>query len=84
MIREVAITVVGKPLDLSESEIKKATNPILNVKRRNVSGGPSPRSVKEMIRVQKRLIMGEEKRRSRRLDKIKNALHTLKEAELAL
>jgi argininosuccinate lyase len=84
MIREAAILVVGKPLDLSESEIKEATNPILNVKRRKVSGGPSPRSVREMIRVQKQRIKGEENRRSKRLDKIKNALRMLKEAEIAL
>jgi argininosuccinate lyase len=84
MIREAAIMVVGKPLNLSESEIKEATNPILNVKRRKVSGGPSPRSVREMIRVQKQRIKGEENRRSKRLDKIKNALRMLKEAEIAL
>ena len=84
MIREAAITVFGKPLDLSDNEIKEATNPTLNVKRRNVSGGPSPRSVREMIRVQKRFINREEKRRIMRLNKIKNALHKLKEAEMAL
>lgn len=44
-IDNIAIDLTGKPLSLDDNQIKKATDPVENVKMRNIPGGPSPEMV---------------------------------------
>jgi argininosuccinate lyase len=84
MIREASQKTLGNPLELPQREIEAATNPVLNVERRKVPGGTSPGSVREMIKVQRRLVQREEKRSGERRGRIKVAFSSLEEAERAL
>jgi argininosuccinate lyase len=44
-VDKIAVEIIGKQLSLSNDLIKKALDPIENVKSRNVPGGPSPEMV---------------------------------------
>jgi argininosuccinate lyase len=49
-IDKIAIKIIEKPLNLPDNLIKKALDPVENVKSRKVSGGPAPEMVELSIK----------------------------------
>ncbi len=49
LVDEVAVEVTGKPLSLTEAELKAALDPAFNVEQRRVPGGPAPATVLDAI-----------------------------------
>lgn len=84
MIEEASEKRVGRALKVPEQELRSAVDPVLNVKRRKVIGGPAPESVNKMIENQRRKLRDEEERRRIRLNSIDQAREKLVQAEKAL
>ncbi|NIN97032.1 MAG: hypothetical protein GTN93_18220 [Anaerolineae bacterium] len=84
MIRKASEKVMGRALKVPEQELRSAVDPVLNVQRRKVIGGPAPESVKAMIENQRMSLRDEEKRRKNRREKIAKAKEKLAQAEQAL
>jgi len=76
--------VLGTALRVPEQELRMAVDPVLNVHKRSVIGGPAPESVKKMIENQRGRLRGEEERRKIRTDRIAQASEKLVQAEQAL
>ena len=53
MVDESALEVTGKPLGLSESDVKTALDAKVNVEVRTTRGGPAPQEVNRMIKDRK-------------------------------
>lgn len=67
MIDEAAMVVLGKPLKLAEKDVQLSLDPLENVRKRDITGGPAPMEVKRMIRERKRRIKyAEEKLQERK------------------
>ncbi|OGD54592.1 argininosuccinate lyase [Candidatus Bathyarchaeota archaeon RBG_13_38_9] len=81
MIENASLKVLGRPLKISDTELREATDPYLNVQRRNVIGGPSVNSVKAMINNQRALLTSEKSRYDARIKRVSKALSKLKVAE---
>jgi len=75
---------VGRALKIPDQELRSAVDPVLNVQRRKVIGGPAPESVNKMIENQRRRLRDEEERRRIRLYNIDQAREKLVQAEKAL
>lgn len=84
MIEEASEKVVGRALKVPEQELRSAVDPVLNVQRRRVIGGPAPESVNKMIENQRRRLRDEEERRKTRIKRIAHANEKLVHAEQAL
>ena len=84
MITKAAENVVGKPLKISAELLDQSIDPVLNVKRRNIIGGPAPESVKKMILNQRRPLMKEEKQQAERTNRVNQAMLLLSQAENSL
>ena len=84
MIVEASQKVVGRVLKVPEQELRSAVDPVLNVHRRRIIGGPAPESVNEMIESQRRMLRGEEERRKTRMERIAQSNEKLVQAEKAL
>ncbi|MCK4437544.1 hypothetical protein KAV47_00605, partial [Candidatus Bathyarchaeota archaeon] len=84
MIEEASEKVVGEALKVPEQELRSAVDPVLNVQRRRVIGGPAPESVNKMIENQRRRLRDEEERRKIRIQRIAQANEKLVHAEQAL
>ncbi|MCK4701788.1 hypothetical protein KAT55_00365, partial [Candidatus Bathyarchaeota archaeon] len=84
MIEEASEKVVGEALKVPEQELRSAVDPVLNVQRRRVIGGPAPESVNKMIENQRRRLRDEEERRKTRIKRIAHANEKLVHAEQAL
>ena len=84
MIEEASKKVVGRALKVPEQELRSAVDPVLNVQRRRVIGGPAPESVNKMIENQRRRLRDEEERRKIRIKRIVHANEKLVHAEQAL
>ena len=84
MIMGASMKVLGKALKIPEQELRSAVDPVLNVHRRNVVGGPAPESVNKMIENQRRSLKQEEASSKIRADSIAQANEKLVKAEQAL
>jgi len=84
MVEEASEKRVGRALKVPEQELRSAVDPVLNVQRRKVIGGPAPESVNQMIENQRRRLRDEEERRRIRLNNIDQAKEKLVQAEKAL
>jgi argininosuccinate lyase len=84
MIAKASQIVVGKRIKIPVELVQQSTDPLLNIKRRKVLGGPAPESVRKMIENQHEKLLNEEKRNSVRSKKIKKALRNLEKAEKSL
>jgi argininosuccinate lyase len=84
MIKEASEKVVGRMLKVPEQELRSAIDPVLNVQRRRVIGGPAPESVNKMIENQRRMLRDEEERRKTRIGRISQANEKLVQSERAL
>jgi argininosuccinate lyase len=80
MIEESSEKVIGKALEITEEDLRSAVDPTLNVRRRQVTGGPAPGSVKEMIESRSKALQDEEKRHQSRRGKIERAVKKIDEA----
>ncbi|TRO54898.1 argininosuccinate lyase, partial [Candidatus Bathyarchaeota archaeon] len=84
MISRAAEVVIGKALEIPETDLRHALDPELNVKRRNGIGMPAPSSVKAMIDAEKGRVSDAEKRLKNRLTRLEQAKDKLIEAESKL
>lgn len=80
MVEEASKKVVGKPLNVPAEELLEALDPVSNVKRRSLVGGPAPKAVKDMILGQRRRLEEEKARRNDRMKAIDRAKVKLAEA----
>jgi len=81
MIEEAALESMGRKLRMSEEELRLATDPFENVKRRNVVGGPAPEEVKRMIDDRRVKVESEEFRREGRQRRLEKVYQELRRAE---
>jgi argininosuccinate lyase len=84
MVAEVSERTLGRELVISEEELESAVDPVQNVMRRNIVGGPSPSSVKTMIDSRWIQVEAEETRHNKRISKLRKAYEILVEAEEVL
>jgi argininosuccinate lyase len=79
-INESTQKIAGEPLPLTQEEIHNAINPKKNVEARP-NGGPSPASVKNMIKKRKQQTTSEKERNQKRKNRIKTAYKKLQATE---
>ncbi|MFH0849314.1 MAG: argininosuccinate lyase [Candidatus Bathyarchaeota archaeon] len=84
MVEEASKKIIGKPLRVPAEELLEALDPVSNVKRRSLPGGPAPEAVKDMILGQRRRLEEEKARRRDRMKAIDRAKVKLAEAESLL
>jgi argininosuccinate lyase len=84
MITEAAEFILGRPLTITLKQLNQSIDPVLNIRRRNVVGGPAPESVQKMIQNQRNQIKEEEKHQNERTNRVNQALVRLSEAEKAV
>jgi argininosuccinate lyase len=81
IVEKASMKIVGKPLKVPAEELLKALDPVNNIERRSLPGGPAPMAVKAMIERQRRKLGEEKARRVDRLTAIDHAKVKLAEAE---
>lgn len=84
MVMEASEKMGGTKLKVPERELRMAVDPVLNVQRRSVIGGPAPESVREMIENQRRRLRDEKERRRNRIERVAQANEKLVRAEKTL
>lgn len=84
MITHASEQVLKRPLTITYDLLKQAIDPVLNVKRRKVIGGPAPESVQKMIQNQRKQLGEEKKKQFERITLIKEAIILLSKAEDSL
>jgi len=82
MIQETSREVIGKELDMTENDVREATNPRINVERRKTTGGPAPTEVSRMIEDRLSELELARRRRLKRLEKYEAAKQLI-EKEIA-
>lgn len=80
MIEEAALDSVGIKIEFSMDVLRASIDPIENVKKRRVIGGPAPEEVKRMIDDRWKQINIAESKCKKRLEKIEKSLEELEEA----
>jgi argininosuccinate lyase len=80
MLDEISLTLFGRKTGLTQVMIKDATNPRINVMRRNSIGGPAPSEVKRMIDERKPWLIETRERQTIRLNKIEEAQSKLEDS----
>jgi argininosuccinate lyase len=83
-IRKASKKVLGKALEIKDADLQNAVNPVLNVRRRKVIGGPAPESVKKMIKARWSEIEYEKKDHELRTKKLLDSNKKLESAENSL
>lgn len=81
MIKDAALKRLGRQLDVTNTELQLAVDPLENVKRRKVLGGPAPEEVKRMIGDRWNRVNIETSRHVERLEKVSKAYAALDSAE---
>ena len=81
MIEVAAMKSIGRKLEIKQQDLKLAVDPLENVKRRNVLGGPAPEEVKRMIDDRKNRVNIDMTRHIARLKKLNQASEALNSAE---
>jgi len=66
MIDAAAREVIGEPLGLDEDTVRRALDPVENVRIRDVIGGPAPGEVRRMIEARKGVIARDKEQLDRR------------------
>lgn len=80
MVDEISLKLFGRKTGLTQAMIKDATNPRINVMRRNSIGGPAPSEVKRMIDERRSRLIENRERQSVRLRKIEEAQSRLEDS----
>jgi argininosuccinate lyase len=81
MVQESAVESMGQRLNVSDEDILSAIDPIENVNRRNVMGGPAPVEVQRTIEERWEKTRRQEARLNSRLESLKTAQEKLEQAE---
>jgi argininosuccinate lyase len=81
MMAESSENIIGKKIWMTDSEIDSAIDPIQNIHRRKVIGGPAPDTVKIMITKRREELKMKANRHKTRKEKIFTAYRKLSEAE---
>lgn len=81
MIEVAAMKSIGRKLEVKQQDLKLAVNPLENIKRRKVLGGPAPEEVKRMIDDRKNRVNIDMTRHIARLKKLNQASEALNSAE---
>jgi len=81
MIRESSKETLGLDLKIPEVDLHQSIDPVENVKRRKLIGGPAPESVKSMISDRWKIVGKIESRQSQRKTRIKKSITELEQAE---
>jgi argininosuccinate lyase len=80
MVDTCAVEVIGKPLGLKEETVKKALDPVENVRVRNIPGGPAPEEVRRMIEDRKGVLVQDRQRLEQRKHKLEEGAVRLGQA----
>jgi argininosuccinate lyase len=84
MVQESAVAIMGEKLNITDEDIVAAIDPMENVERRSVIGGPAPKEVQRMIEDRWERIQSQETRLESRLESLKSAHALLERAEEAI
>lgn len=84
MVDVAAREVIGEPLGLNTETVKKALDPIENVRIRDVIGGPAPTEVRRMIKARKEDLLQDRKRLEQRKRKLVESRERLQSAVEAI
>jgi argininosuccinate lyase len=84
MIQDATKRIIGKVLEVTESDLRNSLDPVLNVKRRKIIGGPSPESVSTMIKNRWNEVKLEKEEQDMRIKKLIDAYKKLELAEISL
>jgi argininosuccinate lyase len=83
MLDVAANEVIGKPLRLDEQVVRKALDPLENVRIRNGVGGPAPDEVRRMIEVRKAVLAQDQDHLEQRRGRLARAAQGLRDAVAA-
>lgn len=84
MIDAAAKDVVGRPLGLREEIVRKALDPLENVRVRDSVGGPAPREVRRMIEARCGILARDQERLEERRRRLAQAAEGLRDAVAAI
>jgi argininosuccinate lyase len=84
MLDAAAKEVIGRPLGLDAQIIRKALDPVENVRIRSIIGGPAPDEVRRMIDVRKAMMAQEQDRLEERRRRLARAAEELRDAVAAI
>ena len=73
MVRSAAAAQLGRPVDLPEGAVRDALDPVANVARRTLIGGPAPSAVQAMIETARHDIANEAGNLASRLKRLEDA-----------
>ena len=77
MVEEAALEGIGREIGISKEELKLAVDPIENVRRRKVIGGPAPKEVLRMINDRRATIDIKESKHQKRQENLENTYNRL-------
>lgn len=84
MIDAAAKEVIGRPLSLNEEVVRKALDPIENVRIRSIVGGPAPDEVRRMIEVRNGVAARDQGRLDERRHQLAQAAEGLRDGVAAI
>jgi argininosuccinate lyase len=73
MIDEVSVELINKPLNIPADAVKRALDPVENVRVRSVIGGPAPKEVERMLKARDKQQAAMSARLQKRLDALEAA-----------
>lgn len=76
-VEKVAHDVMGRPLGLSEEQVRMALDPVAFVESHDVPGGPAPRESLRMIKERRTRLKEERTRQAERRAKLETAVRKL-------
>jgi argininosuccinate lyase len=79
LVEEVAEEELGRPLGLSEDQVRNALDPVAFVESHDLPGGPAPKEVLRMINVRRGRLADEQERQAERRSKLATAANKLDE-----
>jgi len=80
LLNRYSLEVLQKPLEgITEEDVRAALDPLENIKRRSVMGGPAPKEVKEQMTELKKQLQQDCERIEQLKNKIKSAQSKMKE-----
>ena len=84
MLRGIAAEVLGRPVSLGEEALAGALDPVENVARRSLPGGPAPAEVARMAKERRATLRSARERAARRRDRDRRAHELLARSEATI
>jgi len=84
LVDVAAREVIGEPLGLDDETVKKALDPVENVRIRDITGGPAPVEVRRMIEARKDVLARDRDRLGQRQRRLAEATERLQSAVEAI